>query len=62
MTPEEALSSSAKILKDHVQMFINFDAEPEEEKIENEKDVEAERIKKILLTSVDDLELSCSFS
>ncbi len=58
MTPEEALSSSAKILKDHVQMFINFDAEPEEEKIENEKDVEAERIKKILLTSVDDLELS----
>lgn len=58
MTPEEALSSSAKILKDHVQMFINFDAEPEEEKIENEKDAEAERIKKILLTSVDDLELS----
>ncbi len=58
MTPEEALSSSAKILKDHVQMFINFDAEPEEEKVENEKDAEAERIKKILLTSVDDLELS----
>jgi DNA-directed RNA polymerase subunit alpha len=58
MTPEEALSSTAKILKDHVQMFINFDAEPEEEKIENEKDAEAERIKKILLTSVDDLELS----
>jgi DNA-directed RNA polymerase subunit alpha len=58
MTPEEALSSSAKILKDHIQMFINFDAEPEEEKVENEKDAEAERIKKILLTSVDDLELS----
>ena len=58
ITPEEALSNSAKILKDHVQMFINFDAEPEEEKIENEKDAEAERIKKILLTSVDDLELS----
>ncbi|MFA7228653.1 MAG: DNA-directed RNA polymerase subunit alpha [Melioribacteraceae bacterium] len=58
ITPEEALSSSAKILKDHVQMFINFDAEPEEEKVENEKDAEAERIRKILLTSVDDLELS----
>jgi len=58
ITPEEALSNSAKILKDHVQMFINFDAEPEEEKVENEKDAEAERIKKILLTSVDDLELS----
>jgi len=58
ITPEEALSTSAKILKDHVQMFINFDAEPEEEKVENEKDAEAERIKKILLTNVDDLELS----
>ncbi len=58
ITPEEALSSSAKILKDHVQMFINFDAEPEEEKVENEKDAETERIRKILLTSVDDLELS----
>jgi DNA-directed RNA polymerase subunit alpha len=58
ITPEEALSSSAKVLKDHIQMFINFDAEPEEEKVENEKDAEAERIKKILLTSVDDLELS----
>jgi DNA-directed RNA polymerase subunit alpha len=58
ITPEEALSSSAKVLKDHIQMFINFDAEPEEEKVENEKDAEAERIRKILLTSVDDLELS----
>ncbi|MCX6174359.1 MAG: DNA-directed RNA polymerase subunit alpha [Ignavibacteriales bacterium] len=58
VTPEEALSCSAKILKDHIQMFINFDAEPEEEKVENEKDAEAERIKKILLTGVDDLELS----
>jgi len=58
MTPEESLSSSAKILKEHIQMFINFDAEPEEEKVENEKDVEAERIRKILLTNVDDLELS----
>ena len=58
ITPEEALSSSAKILKDHIQMFINFDAEPEEEKVENEKDAEAERVRKILLTGVDDLELS----
>jgi DNA-directed RNA polymerase subunit alpha len=58
ITPEEALSSSAKILKDHVQIFINFDAEPEEVKVENEKDAETERIRKILLTSVDDLELS----
>ena len=58
ITPEEALSGSGKILKDHVQLFINFDNEPEEEKVENEKDAEAERLRKILLTNVDDLELS----
>lgn len=58
ITPEEALSSSAKILKDHIQLFINFDAEPEEEKVESEKDAETERLRKILTTSVDDLELS----
>lgn len=58
ITPEEAISSSSKILKDHIQLFINFEAEPEEEKVENEKDAEAERVKKILLTNVDDLELS----
>ena len=58
ITPEEALSGSAKILKDHIQLFINFDSEPEEEKVESEKDAESERIRKILLTSVDDLELS----
>jgi len=58
ITPEEALSSSAKILKDHVQLFINFDSEPEEEKVESEKDAETERLRKILTTNVDDLELS----
>ena len=58
ITPEEALSSSAKILKDHVNMFINFDSEQVEDKVEEEKDAETERIRKILITSVDDLELS----
>lgn len=58
ITPEEALSSSSKILKDHIQLFINFDNEPEEEKVENEKDAESERLRKILTTNVDDLELS----
>ncbi len=58
ITPEEALSSSSKILKDHIQLFINFDSEPEEEKVESEKDAESERLRKILTTNVDDLELS----
>lgn len=58
ITPEEALSTSGKILKDHIQLFINFDTEPEEEKAESPQDAETERIRKILLTNVDDLELS----
>jgi len=58
ITPEDALSNAGQILRDHINLFINFDVEQEEQKIETEVDVEAERIKKILLTSVDDLELS----
>ena len=58
ITPEDALSNAGQILRDHINLFINFDVEQEEQKIETEVDLEAERIKKILLTSVDDLELS----
>jgi DNA-directed RNA polymerase subunit alpha len=39
-------------------LFINFDIEQEEEASVSQKDSESERIKKILLTPVDDLELS----
>lgn len=58
ISPEEALSNSAKILLDHIKLFIHFESEPEVAKEENEKDLEFERIKRILNTSVDDLELS----
>jgi DNA-directed RNA polymerase subunit alpha len=58
ITPDDALTQAAKILRDHVQLFINFDIEQEEEPVVAPKDTESERIKKILLTSVDDLELS----
>lgn len=58
ITPEDALTNSAKILRDHIQLFINFDVEPEEEKVVSEQDTEKDRIRKILLTNVDDLELS----
>jgi DNA-directed RNA polymerase subunit alpha len=58
ITPDDALTQAAKILRDHVQLFINFDMEPEEEQNVAQKDSETERIKKILLTPVDDLELS----
>ncbi|MEI7811408.1 MAG: DNA-directed RNA polymerase subunit alpha [Ignavibacteria bacterium] len=58
ITPEDALTNSGKIMKDHIQLFINFDVEQEEVKVVSELDAERERIRKILITSVDDLELS----
>lgn len=58
ITPEDSLTQAAKILKDHVQLFINFDVAPEEVHVSTQQDSEKERIKKILLTNVDDLELS----
>ncbi len=57
ITPDDALTFSGKILKDHIQLFINFDIEPEEEET-NEVDEEMLRIKKLLKMSVDELELS----
>jgi DNA-directed RNA polymerase subunit alpha len=58
ITPDDSLTQAAKILKDHIQLFINFDLEQEEEQAVSQKDSEKERIRKILLTGVDDLELS----
>jgi DNA-directed RNA polymerase subunit alpha len=58
ITPDDALTQAAKILRDHIQLFINFDIDQEEEQAVSQKDSEKERIKRILLTSVDDLELS----
>jgi len=57
VTPDDALTFSGKILKDHIQLFINFDIEPEEEET-SEVDEEMLRIKKLLKMSVDELELS----
>jgi len=58
ITPDDALTQAAKILRDHIQLFINFDIEQEEEQAISQKDTEFERVRKILLTPVDDLELS----
>jgi len=57
ITPDDALTYSGKILKDHIQLFINFDIEPEEEET-SEIDEEMLRVKKLLKMSVDELELS----
>jgi len=57
VTPDDALTYAAKILKDHIQLFINFDIEPEEEE-PVEVDEEVLKIRKLLKMPVDELELS----
>jgi DNA-directed RNA polymerase subunit alpha len=58
ITPEEDVTHAAKILRDHLQLFINFGVEPEAEKAETEQEAEMSRLRKVLRTSVDELELS----
>ncbi len=58
ITPEEAVTHAGKILRDHVQLFINLGQEPETEKVESEQEAESARVRKILRMSVDELELS----
>jgi DNA-directed RNA polymerase subunit alpha len=58
ITPDDALTYAGKILRDHIQLFINFDIEPELEREETEQDAEVARIRKILRMPVDELELS----
>jgi DNA-directed RNA polymerase subunit alpha len=54
--PEDAVADAAKILKDYLVHFINFNEEFEDE--EGEVDEEEERLKVILETPVEELELS----
>ncbi|HCV43577.1 MAG TPA: DNA-directed RNA polymerase subunit alpha [Bacteroidetes bacterium] len=58
VTPDDALAFAAKIARDHIQLFINFDMEPEAEQEASAQDAEFERVRKVLLTPVDELELS----
>lgn len=57
ITPEDALSYAAKILKDHLQLFINLDEEVMVEE-EPEEDESVVRIRNLLNMRVDELELS----
>lgn len=57
ITPRDAIGHAGKILKDHFQYFINF----EETEIEEEEEglsPEEEKLKSVLSTPVDELELS----
>jgi len=57
ISPNDALSYAAKILRDHMQLFITIEEEFEAEKVE-EVDDETMRIRQLLDMRVDELELS----
>ena len=58
VTPEEAITQAAMILRDHVSLFIKVDAEPELVVQEKEVDAEVQRMRGLFLQSVDELDLS----
>lgn len=58
VTPDDALTFAGKILKDHIELFIGFEVEPEEEEEVSQIDEDALRIRKLLKMSVEELELS----
>ena len=55
--PEDALAYAAKLLLDHLEIFVNFEGELESPE-EMEMDEERQRIAQLLRTRVDELELS----
>lgn len=58
ITPDDALAQAAKILQEHIQLFLNFSVDTESAEDLKEKDSEFARIRKVLQMSVDELELS----
>ena len=54
--PEDAIAHAAKIMKDHLQIFINFEEEPES--VKPEVDEQKMKTLKTLTKSVEELELS----
>ncbi|MFN3820801.1 MAG: DNA-directed RNA polymerase subunit alpha C-terminal domain-containing protein, partial [bacterium] len=57
ITPDEALSKAGRILKDHIQIFIDF-VQPLLVKEETETEEDIIRIRRILLKPVDEMDLS----
>lgn len=56
ISPDDALAHAAKILKDHMSIFINFEEEYEEEV--EVVDENLEKMKALLAKSIDDIEFS----
>ncbi len=57
VTAEDAVAFASKILKDHFQMFINFDEAPIDAQ-DDDVDEEQERLIELLSRNVEELELS----
>lgn len=59
ITPEDALLQAARIMRDHIQYFLDLGPETEDKAVEqDQEDEQFEKIRKILLTPVDELDLS----
>lgn len=56
--PENAIAYAAKILKEHMSIFINFDEETAEPDVVEPGDVVVEKLNENLFRTVEDLELS----
>lgn len=57
VSPEDAMAQAAKILTEHLSLFINFEEEPEVVQ-DKEVDEETKRIARLLTMPVEELELS----
>ena len=58
IAPEDAMGQAAGILRDHVNLFIQMDQEPQVVVEEKEVDAEVQRIRELLSQPVDELDLS----
>ena len=58
ITPEDAVTIAGRIMRDHVNLFVRFGGPEEEEPVKQIADTETERIRQILSTPVDSLQLS----
>lgn len=58
VSPEDALAQASSILRDHINLFIKMDSEPQPTEEEKEVDAEVQRIRELLSQSVDELDLS----
>lgn len=58
ITPDDAVAQAASILQDHIKLFVNLTMRGEISDVSNEKEDEFNRIRKFLMTKVDELELS----